>query len=212
MANKAPNTRRNPVQARSRQTVTHILDAAAQVFSKVGYADATTTRVAERAGVSVGSLYQYFPNKDALLLALGRRHIDAAHLKLAETLTQLEASSPPICHIVQTLVDAMVDVHLDEPEVHRVLFEECANKSLVSDLKQQSEKALIERLVRLLCNHSEVEVSDPVLAASMFAQATESLCHAFVLHELSTVAPRDRFTAEVTAMMTAYLRGHGSQR
>jgi AcrR family transcriptional regulator len=67
--------RRRPVQARSKLTVERILDAAAHVFGERGYAG-TTNEVADRAGVSIGSLYQYFPDKDALLVALHDRHID----------------------------------------------------------------------------------------------------------------------------------------
>lgn len=67
--------RRRPVQGRSRQTVTRILDAAAHVFAERGYA-ATTNQVAEHAGLSIGSLYQYFRDKDELLVALHGRHLD----------------------------------------------------------------------------------------------------------------------------------------
>ena len=67
--------RRMPVQSRSMQTVGRILDAAAHLFGERGYR-ATTNQIAEAAGVSIGSLYQYFPDKDALLAALQRRHVD----------------------------------------------------------------------------------------------------------------------------------------
>lgn len=68
--------RRTPVQPRSRATVERILDAAAHVFAERGYAG-TTNQVAERADISIGSLYQYFEDKAALLLALHQRHLDA---------------------------------------------------------------------------------------------------------------------------------------
>lgn len=73
--------RRTPAQERSRATVERILDAAAQVFGQWGYA-ATTNQIADEAGTSIGSLYQYFENKDSLLEALHARHIDRmrAHL------------------------------------------------------------------------------------------------------------------------------------
>lgn len=73
--------RRRPVQERSRQTVERILAAAAQVFGERGYA-ATTNHVADAAGLSIGSLYQYFPDKDALLVALHERHLNAATTRL----------------------------------------------------------------------------------------------------------------------------------
>jgi AcrR family transcriptional regulator len=76
-------TRRRPVQARSKQTVERILDAAAHVFGDRGY-PATTNQVAERAGVSIGSLYQYFPDKDALLAALHDRHLDQVGRRLLD--------------------------------------------------------------------------------------------------------------------------------
>src|ERR1700722_1032131 len=62
-------------QERAQLTVEAILEAASQVFERHGYAHASTNRIAERAGVSIGSLYQYFPNKDAILVALARRHL-----------------------------------------------------------------------------------------------------------------------------------------
>jgi AcrR family transcriptional regulator len=69
--------RKLPVQARSTASVDAILDATIQVLLNVGKERLTTTRVALRAGVSVGTLYQYFPNKSALLQAALRRHKDA---------------------------------------------------------------------------------------------------------------------------------------
>ena len=62
--------RKLPVQQRSRATVEEILSAAAQVFEARGYAAGTTNRIAERAGVSIGTLYQYFPSKEAIAVAL----------------------------------------------------------------------------------------------------------------------------------------------
>jgi AcrR family transcriptional regulator len=79
MATRIPSRRlvprKLPKQERSEATVESILDAAAQVFERHGYAAGTTSRIAERAGVSIGSLYQYFPNKDAILVALVHRHL-----------------------------------------------------------------------------------------------------------------------------------------
>ena len=68
--------RKRPVQARSEATVSALFEASIQVLLAVGYRKFTTTRVAERAGVSVGSLYQYFPNRQALITAVIERYLD----------------------------------------------------------------------------------------------------------------------------------------
>ncbi len=71
--------RKSPVQARSAASVDSILEATLQVLLLVGKERLTTTRVALRAGVSVGTLYQYFPNKSALLQAALKRHMAEVH-------------------------------------------------------------------------------------------------------------------------------------
>lgn len=77
--------RRRPLQARSRSKVEFLLQAAAQVFRAEGF-NATTNRIAERAGVSIGTLYEYFPNKEALLLALAERHVTEAESGISAAL------------------------------------------------------------------------------------------------------------------------------
>lgn len=75
--------RRRPVQARSQATVDFVLEAAARVFKREGFA-ATTNRIAEAAGVSIGTLYEYFPHKQALLFALAERHVALAEIGIRE--------------------------------------------------------------------------------------------------------------------------------
>jgi len=79
---KQSTPRKTPRQQRSRATVEAVLTAAAQVFEARGYAAGTTNRIAERAGVSVGTLYQYFPNKEAIAVALLERHLAEGQLRL----------------------------------------------------------------------------------------------------------------------------------
>lgn len=83
----APRRRRRPVQARAQATVDYVLLAAARVFKREGFA-ATTNRIAAAAGVSIGTLYEYFPNKQALLLALAERHVELAERELAAACAQ----------------------------------------------------------------------------------------------------------------------------
>src|SRR5580658_582762 len=112
--------RKRPQQARSRATIDAILDAAAHILGERGWAGLTTNAVAEAAGVSIGSLYQYFPNKLALIEAVRRRHFE-------EVLAVLRAASDggtPRKRRIAALVDGMIAVHSRYPAAHRVLLEE----------------------------------------------------------------------------------------
>lgn len=112
--------RKDPRQARSRATIDAILDAAARILGERGWAGLTTNAAAEVAGVSIGSLYQYFPNKLALIEAVRRRHFD-------EVLAVLRAAANDKMtrtHRIAALVDGMIAVHSRYPAAHRVLLEE----------------------------------------------------------------------------------------
>jgi AcrR family transcriptional regulator len=100
--------------------VTVLLEAASQVFTREGMS-ATTNRIAERAGVSVGTLYQYFPNKESLLRALAERHVTAAGTRLQAVFDQLRIDSPPFDETMSTMLQALVDLHSDQPTLHRVM-------------------------------------------------------------------------------------------
>ncbi|HAE49181.1 MAG TPA: TetR family transcriptional regulator, partial [Tistrella mobilis] len=90
----ATSPRKRPVQARSRATVETILDGAAHILIRDGFDRATTTRIAEAAGVGIGSLYQYFPSKEAVVAALIDRHA-AALIRVFDDLAPRLAGRPP---------------------------------------------------------------------------------------------------------------------
>lgn len=112
--------RRAPKQLRSRRTVARILYAAARVFAEDGFEAATTNRVAERAEVSVGSLYQFFPNKAALLLELRHGWMQRIHDHLGTAL----APHPfrPLAQILDDVIRAFEDLDHAEPGVLRLLM------------------------------------------------------------------------------------------
>lgn len=107
--------RKRPRQARSRATVETIVQAGARVLGRRGWSGFTTNEAAEVAGVSIGSLYQYFPNKLALVDAIRRRHFDDVLAVLDRA-----AASP---HRAEALVDGMIALHGIDPALHRVLLD-----------------------------------------------------------------------------------------
>ncbi len=118
--------RREPRQRRARQTVEAVLDAVVRIVKREGIQAVTTNRVAEIAGVSIGSVYQYFPNKRALFVALHRRHIEEIDRLVNTTLGAHAHSS--LDRLIGAVVDAMVDAHATDPEIHGVIFSQIPHR------------------------------------------------------------------------------------
>jgi AcrR family transcriptional regulator len=112
--------RRQPGQARAQATVNVILEATVRILNREGLDAATTSRIAEVAGVSVGSLYQYFPHRDAILTALQDRELSRA-LELLETALadQNLRKTPRVT--VSTVVKGLMLLYSKSPGLHRVL-------------------------------------------------------------------------------------------
>lgn len=205
MAKPAPTTpRKRPRQARSRATVEAILEGAAQVFCRLGYAGGTTDRIAERAGVSVGSVYQYFPNKDAILVALTERHIDAGFARVRELLAHAIAEPPPLEPLLRGFVEAMIALHEHNPELHRVLFEDTPLPPEFRSQLRARELALAGEVRALLEAHPEVDARDLDASAYVVVHTIEGLVHAFVLHPPDGLDAA-RLTDEVVRMLSRTL-------
>jgi AcrR family transcriptional regulator len=195
--------RKSPRQERSRGTVDAILTAAAQVFSTHGYAAGTTNRIAARAGVSIGSLYEYFPNKDALLVALLEAHIDEGEGLVRDAAARLAAPANDLAATVRALVSLMVELHERDPRLHRVLFEEAPLPPRVRRRLADGEARIAADLAEFLDRHQEFKRGDAALAAQIVVQTVEALTHRLVLHEKRTdTATR---VGEISALVVAYL-------
>ena len=113
--------RKSPRQARAQRTVGFILDAAAYILAEQGLAGFTTNRVAERAGVNIASLYQYFPNKAAILEALQARHTSRPDQPDAVS-QRGRLTALPLPQMLRALVDGALAEHADNPAMHRTLL------------------------------------------------------------------------------------------
>lgn len=119
--------RRKPKQRRARQTVEAVLEAVVKILKREGAGAVTTNRIAEVAGVSVGSLYQYFPDKRAIFVALHERHIGEIDRLVEKTLVDHAASS--LDELIRAMVEAMVDAHTGDPELFALMQAEVPHRA-----------------------------------------------------------------------------------
>jgi AcrR family transcriptional regulator len=160
--------RKSPVQARSAASVEAILEATIQVLLNVGKERLTTTRVASRAGVSVGTLYQYFPNKSALLQAVLKRHLIG--ITEAVELVCKEQEGETLRKMVTALITAFLQAKLRDANTSVALY------SVSSDVDgtkivQQMGTRFNKAIVRMLATTPEPLSTDPQLVASMLEGA-----------------------------------------
>lgn len=181
-----------------------ILEAAAHVFERYGYATGTTNRIAARAGVSIGSLYQYFPNKDAILVALVRRHLAEGATVLFPHVERLR-SGERLVDVLPDVVEAMVVLHSLTPGLHRILFEETPLPQALRSELDATEDALVETIATALARDIRTAPGDRPLAARMILTCIEGLTHRLVLHP-SGEADTELITTEVTLLVRSYLK------
>ncbi|MGH7894219.1 MAG: TetR/AcrR family transcriptional regulator, partial [Candidatus Binatia bacterium] len=159
-----------------------ILRAAAQVFATHGYAASTTNHIAGRAGVSIGSLYEYFPNKDALLVALMEAHLREAEAILARVAAEVTSAAADVRDVARRFVRAMVELHARDRALHRVLFEEAPLPRRIRRQLADLEGQVTARAEAYLRAHPDSTARDPALAAAIVVQTVEGLTHKLVVH------------------------------
>jgi AcrR family transcriptional regulator len=196
--------RRTARQRRSLDTVEAILEAAAQVFQSRGYAGGSTNHIAERAGVSIGTLYQYYPNKDAIVLELSRRHIAAAEELAWPALARLVERAPPLRQGLEEIVWGMIALHRQSPRLQQVLFEQAPGVEETQALARALSERASALIAAYLAKRSEVTAADPALAAGMVVEVVDAVTHRLVINAPPEVDAK-RYADETVAMLEGYL-------
>ena len=119
--------RRQPRQLRAQQTVDAVLAATVRILKREGIDALTTNRIAEVAGVSIGSLYQYFPDKNAIFSALHRRHVKEIDRTIHSALTQHAGGT--LEDLIGAIIEAMIDAHAVDPELYQLLATEVPHRA-----------------------------------------------------------------------------------
>lgn len=193
--------RKLPKQHRARDTVDTILAATAHTLVRHGYEGASTNRIAERAGVSIGSVYQYYPSKDALVAAVQERHVRGM---LATTERELERlAARPLREAAREMVRAMIAAHAVEPALHRVLMEQTprVGRDRAATLEHRFEELVLTYLQQ---HRDAIRPKNLSLAAFIVVQVTEALTHAAVL-DRPDLLTSDAFVDEVAELLVRYI-------
>jgi AcrR family transcriptional regulator len=195
--------RKSPRQARAKATVDAIVEATIQVLVDEGYRKFTTLRVAERAGVSVGTLYQYYPNKAALAVAVVDRCCEAFLIAFQSALDDRRCVSLDDC--IRALIDlAFVSHHLS-PERHRCVID-LAPRLGVEDRTEVVRQAAAQEIESTLRKHAD-EIApeiDLVTAAVMIETTLEALAHRAASSH-SAGPQNDALAREATRLISHYL-------
>lgn len=193
--------RKQPRQVRAELTRQRILTAAAHVFGEYGYAAGTTNRIAERAGISIGSLYQYFPNKDAILVELLIRHIDAGMAAFGRR--QAEEPSGSLEDVLRVFVRTAIENHQDDPQLLRVMIEQAPRSERLLETVAEEQRMRVTYVRDLFERHPDVRVGDIETAARLVVATVELVVHQLIAAPDPIDIPR--FENELVAMLTRYL-------
>ncbi len=207
MARKPPTKpRKNASQDRSRATVDALIEATARILVREGFDSASTNRIAEVAGVSVGSLYQYYPGKEALVGAVIDRHNRELMQLVRGALA--EVASQPIRKAVRRLVAVAIEAHRIDPRLHRVLAEQIPRTGRLENVEAFNRETHALFRAYLESHRDELRKVDVGLAAFVCVTTIEALTHTAVLQRSETLSDEAAETLidETTRLVVGYLQ------
>lgn len=204
VSDSAHRMRKQPRQARSRDTVAVIIEAGAQVLACKGWSGFNTNDVAAAAGVSIGSIYQYFPNKLALVEAIKFSHFDEV-LSIFDTSVEENGG---LENQVHKLIDGMIGCH-HHPGLHRVLMNEVPRPDNESPNVQHFDLAYKERFRNFVAMTTGLtDMSSLDLIASVVASAVEGMVHEAA--QTNDDSQQRRFRDEIVQFIVSYLERKNS--
>lgn len=193
--------RKSPVQARSAASVDAILEATIQVLLSVGKEQLSTTRVASRAGVSVGTLYQYFPNKSALLQAALKRHLESVTAAVERVCREQKGNTSQ--QMATAVINAFLQAKMQDAKTSVALYSVSSDVDGAEILRQMSVRSN-GAIAEMLATAREPLTKEPQLVASMLQDAMAGVSRRL----LESDAPEHHFDTlrqELVFFACAYL-------
>jgi AcrR family transcriptional regulator len=194
--------RKRPRQARARVTVDTILAASAQVLVRRGFDRFTTNEVAEVAGVSIGSLYQYFPNKEALVVALIEKHLEEMNAALTCELARV--SQLPMAQAARAVIELTIRAHQVDWALHQVLSEQVPRVGRMARIRELDaiSHGMVTQIFEL--RRRDLAITNPELSAFVVCAAIEAIVHRSALHAPERLSDPN-LVDEATLLVTRYL-------
>lgn len=196
--------RKKPQQKRAKATVAAIVEATAQLLVDEGFHNLSTNRIAEAAGVSIGSLYQYFPNKEAVVAAVVEEFADRQFELLAQGLATIDMEASDIDGSIRALVATMLEAKKKEPELSKVLFEELPPVGQIDVLKEWTGRACEIVHIALQMRSEEVRPRNLELAAFVLVTACHGIIHSTVV-DRPELLDSGEFAEEISELVLSYL-------
>jgi AcrR family transcriptional regulator len=192
-----------PRQQRSRETYERVLDVAAEIFEKFGYAGTTTNKVAEAAGISIGTLYHYIPDKDALLYSLTERHLASGVDSVVSVFMRLRQEAPGLEESLRAVISLMVQMHLDERHLHHLLYDSAPRSEELQKRLRDADTAMADEVSWHL-KRLGVGGEHRRLVASLLVTGVEAQVHRAILAPIEP-ASADVLTDVLTTLWTRAL-------
>jgi len=200
------NPRKHASQERSRATVDALIAATARILVREGFDKASTNHIADLAGVSIGSLYQYFPSKESLVAAVFDRHNQQLMRVVRSALA--EVATLPLEEAVRKLVAIAIKAHRLDPKLHRVLAEQIPRTGRLEHVEVFNRENYALFRAYLESHSDELRTVDTGLAAFVCVTSIEALTHTAVLHHPEVLSDEgmDSLIDEATRLVVGYLQ------
>jgi len=195
---------RSALQSRSKSTVDTIVKAAARILAEGGWPALNTNAIAERAGVSIGSVYEYFPNKQAILNVIIDRHLATGEAKLAEAASAL-SSGDDADDVVEAVVAGFIQLHQDDPRLHRALSSEVP----ISPAQRRRIEALRSKIVTAVASALSECVHDAELKATLLVETADALAHRWFVDKVGLPVSANTMAGEASNMLKRYVSADG---
>lgn len=157
-----------------------MLDVAARIFEESGYAGTTTNKVAEAAGISIGTLYHYIPDKDALLYSLAERHLATGTQSLIGVFVWLREVEPGLKESLRAVIDAIVTMHVKDGHLHHLLYYSAPRSTELQKRLHEADAAMADEVAWHL-ERLGVAGEHRRLVASLLVSGVEAQVHRAII-------------------------------